>query len=115
MKYFFLITLFINLLFANESSNKFQELFLNKQQIEFIKNHPIIRVSNEKNWAPYDYNENGQAKGYSIDYLNLIAENSNADIYLPSYIYLIRIDLSKSPKYFTFNLCYFSSPRTNKL
>ena len=74
MKHALLILLFINILLANEDIKKFQEDFFNEKQKEFIQSHPIIKVSNEKDWAPYDYNENGVAKGYSIDYLNLIAK-----------------------------------------
>jgi len=36
--------------------------------------HPIIRVHNELNWPPFNYNENGQPKGYSIAYMNLLAQ-----------------------------------------
>ena len=74
MKAFLLILLFVNILFSNETSTPFQNNFLTQKQKDFIENHPIIKVSNEKDWAPYDYNENGIAKGYSIDYLNLLAK-----------------------------------------
>jgi len=36
--------------------------------------HPVIRVHNEMNWPPFNYNENGQPKGYSIAYMNLLAQ-----------------------------------------
>ncbi|TAN44638.1 MAG: transporter substrate-binding domain-containing protein, partial [Rhodospirillales bacterium] len=32
-----------------------------------------LRVHNELDWPPYNFNENGQPKGYSIDYMNLLA------------------------------------------
>lgn len=32
-----------------------------------------LRVHNELDWPPYNFNENGQAKGYSVDYMNLLA------------------------------------------
>jgi len=59
---------------ANESTLLFQKKYFTPEQIEFIKSHPIINVSNEYNWAPFDYHENGVAKGYSIDYLKLLAK-----------------------------------------
>ena len=74
MKHFFLLLFFINTILANQSNSDFQETFLNNEQKEFIKNHPIIKVSNEKDWAPYDFNENGTAKGYSVDYLKLLGK-----------------------------------------
>jgi len=80
MKYILLTLLFFTLLLSNETTNKFQEEFLTSQQKEFIKNHPIIRVSNEKDWAPYDYNENGVPKGYAIDYLKLLAKKIGVTI-----------------------------------
>jgi len=58
---------------ANESVQQFQQKHFTPEQIDFIKSHPIMKVSNEHNWAPYDYHEKGQAKGYSIDYLKLLA------------------------------------------
>ncbi len=40
----------------------------------FIDAHPVIRVHNEQNWAPFNFNEHGAATGFSIDYMNLLAE-----------------------------------------
>jgi len=73
MKYIFYIFLFVNILLANETPAQFQKKHFTPEQITFIKNHPIVKVSNEFNWAPYDYNEEGEAKGYSVDYLRLLA------------------------------------------
>jgi len=76
MRYLIYFFLFFNILMANESTLQFQKKHFSTEQIEFIKNNPIIKVSNEYNWAPYDYNENGIAKGYSIDYLKLLAKKT---------------------------------------
>lgn len=32
-----------------------------------------LRVHNEQDWPPYNFNEGGQPRGYSIDYMNLLA------------------------------------------
>jgi len=40
----------------------------------WLKAHPVIRVHNEKDWAPFNYFEYGQPRGLSIDYMNLLAE-----------------------------------------
>ena len=74
MRILFFIFISFNLLFANINQTKFQKEILTSAQRDFIKTHPVIKVSNEKDWAPYDYNEKGEAKGYSIDYLNLLAK-----------------------------------------
>jgi len=33
-----------------------------------------VRVHNEMNWKPFNFNEDGQPMGYSIDYMNLVAK-----------------------------------------
>lgn len=53
------------------------EIKLSKEELEFLKNNPTIRVHNEKNWPPYNFNENGVPKGFSIDYINLLAQKLN--------------------------------------
>ncbi|NOR57811.1 MAG: transporter substrate-binding domain-containing protein, partial [Sulfurimonas sp.] len=47
--------------------------FTDKEK-EFIKNNPIIKVANEDDWPPFDFSENGQAKGYSIDIVRSLAK-----------------------------------------
>jgi len=49
-------------------------LALSDKEKAWLSDHPMIRVHNEMNWAPYNFNENGQPMGYSIDYMNLLAE-----------------------------------------
>lgn len=46
---------------------------LNKNEKEYLKNNPKIKVHNESNWPPYNYNTNQTPKGFSIDYMNLLA------------------------------------------
>jgi polar amino acid transport system substrate-binding protein len=40
----------------------------------WIKAHPVIRVSNIPDYGPYDFREDGKPVGYSIDYVNILAE-----------------------------------------
>jgi len=49
-------------------------VFLNDNEKAFLKTHPVITVHNEKNYPPYNFNDNGKAKGFSIDYMNLLAD-----------------------------------------
>ncbi len=50
-------------------------LHLSAKEKAWISDHPEpLRVHNEHAWEPYNYYEDGNAKGYSIDYMNLIAE-----------------------------------------
>lgn len=64
MKYILFTLLFLQSLYA---------LSFTKQENHYLEQHPIIKVSNEKDWPPFDFNEKGIAKGYSVDYLTLLS------------------------------------------
>ncbi|WP_198559829.1 response regulator [Colwellia sp. 12G3] len=70
----------INSSYATSISNKNQTSYLNKQELEWIKNHPSLNVHNESDWAPFNFNVNGQASGFSIEYMNLLAERAGFKI-----------------------------------
>ena len=57
-----------------------QELSLTRAETAFLQQHSRIRVHNETGWAPYNYYTNGQASGYSIDYMNLLASKVGLSI-----------------------------------
>lgn len=40
----------------------------------FVASQPILRVSNEMNWPPFDYTLRGEPRGYSVDVIRLIGE-----------------------------------------
>jgi PAS domain S-box-containing protein len=48
---------------------------LNLTSIEkaWIAAHPFIQVHNEQAWPPFNYYEHGTPKGFSIEYMNLLA------------------------------------------
>ena len=46
---------------------------LSMEQVQWIQDNPVIRVHNEMDWPPFNFNENGQPRGFSIDFMNLIA------------------------------------------
>ena len=48
-------------------------LELTAEEQAWIRAHPTIRVHNEKNWPPFNFNENGEPRGFSIDFMNLVA------------------------------------------
>jgi len=58
------------------NSGYLYQVELSKDEQEFLKNHPIIRVQSEEDYPPFDFRENGNEKGYSIDYLKLIAKKT---------------------------------------
>ncbi|MCK7575840.1 MAG: response regulator [Chromatiales bacterium] len=39
----------------------------------WLREHPVIRAHNERNWPPFNFNSYGEPRGFSIDYLNLLA------------------------------------------
>ena len=55
------------------TSTSSDRINLTSEEQEFIKKHPVIRVSNEMDYRPFDFARDGKPKGYSIDYLNLLA------------------------------------------
>ena len=53
----------------------FADLQLTTQEKAWLQNHPIITVSNEDDWPPFDFSIDGKAEGYSIDVIKLLAKN----------------------------------------
>lgn len=49
-------------------------------EASFIQQHPTIKVANEMDWPPFDYNEFGEPKGFSIDYIRLVAQKAGLQI-----------------------------------
>lgn len=53
-----------------------QVLQLDKDEKDFLVEHPVLRVHNEMNWPPFNFNDQGKPKGFSIDVMNLIAKKT---------------------------------------
>jgi HD-GYP domain-containing protein (c-di-GMP phosphodiesterase class II)/ABC-type amino acid transport substrate-binding protein len=51
-----------------------QPLSLSEIESNLIASLGVLKVSNEMDWAPIDFSVSGQPRGYSIDYLSLIAQ-----------------------------------------
>jgi len=65
--------------YATEASmshlmDKQAQLELTPEEVAWLAEHPVIRVTNEMDWPPFDFSKDGQPMGYSIDYLKLLAE-----------------------------------------
>ncbi|NOX15111.1 MAG: transporter substrate-binding domain-containing protein, partial [Epsilonproteobacteria bacterium] len=71
---YFIMILTTTYVFANDVSLKIHKINLSPKEKIWIKSHPVLRVHNEMNWAPFNYNLNGAPKGFSIDYMNLLAK-----------------------------------------
>jgi len=46
---------------------------LSAEEQSWIAANPVIRVHNETDWPPFNFNENGRPLGFSIEYMNLLA------------------------------------------
>lgn len=63
---------FLSLLFNFSFANS--KVIFTQEELEYIKKHPVIKVSSETDWPPYDFVEDGKPMGYDIDYLALLSE-----------------------------------------
>ncbi|WP_028581820.1 transporter substrate-binding domain-containing protein [Desulfogranum japonicum] len=57
---------------------------LTSEERDWVQNHPVLRVSNEMDWPPFDFNQKGQPMGLSIDVLDEIASRTGLHL---QYVY----------------------------
>lgn len=55
---------------------KSEKISLTESERIFVERAPVIRVSNELDYPPFDFSVSGAPKGYSIDYLKLLGEKT---------------------------------------
>lgn len=53
---------------------------LTEDEKEWVRNHPVIRVANEFDWPPFDFNEGGEARGMVVDHMRLLAKKTGLKI-----------------------------------
>ncbi len=54
---------------------------LSPEEVAWLQQHkPPIRVHNESDWPPFNFYEDNTPKGYSIDYMNLVAKKLGIEI-----------------------------------
>jgi len=56
------------------------ELGFTSGESAWLGEHPVIRVSNEMDWTPFNFNRNDIPQGFSIDYMSLLAETVGFEI-----------------------------------
>ncbi|OEJ68885.1 transporter substrate-binding domain-containing diguanylate cyclase [Magnetovibrio blakemorei] len=72
---FFALIFFVGVTyFAMVCRVQASEVPLSDAERAYIQDNPTLRVANEMAWPPFNFSENGEAKGYSIDYIRLIAQ-----------------------------------------
>ena len=57
--------------------------FLNHEEINWLKEHPVIRTSNPAAITPFIFTQNGNVQGLTVDYLNLIASKIGVKFEFP--------------------------------
>lgn len=60
-----------------------RSITLTEEETEWLEAHPVLRVSNIDSWPPFNFVEHGKPRGFSIDYMNLLAEKAG---FTPKYI-----------------------------
>ncbi|MGM0594737.1 MAG: HD domain-containing phosphohydrolase [Pseudomonadota bacterium] len=56
-------------------------LLLSERQRQTLAEHPVLTVSNELDWQPFDFAVAGEPRGYSIDVLSLVAEMTGLELH----------------------------------
>lgn len=55
-------------------------IMFTEEEKKWIREHRVVTASNELAWPPFNFYENGHPAGFSIDFVNLIAEKSGLNI-----------------------------------
>lgn len=74
------INAIILLLILTTSLFSASKLKLTQEERDFLRDNAPLRLHNELNWPPYNYYENNAPKGFSIDYMNLLAKKLNVPV-----------------------------------
>ena len=74
IKILFILLFTLNITYAKSA------IFLTPQEKDFLAKNQPLKFHNELNWPPYNFNENGKAKGFSIDFMNLATKKLGVEI-----------------------------------
>ncbi len=55
-------------------------VLLTPEELAYLARKSTITVHNESDWAPFNFNENGEPRGYSMDYIGLLAKKTGLDV-----------------------------------
>ncbi len=75
------------------------DISLTQEEIEFIRQHPVIRVGNEDDWPPFDFSHHGEPRGYAIEHLELLGERLGISFeYINGYTWAELLELFRDDK-----------------
>ena len=46
----------------------------------WVAANPVVKVGNEMDWPPFDFAEDGEPKGYSVDLVRLVAAKAGFEV-----------------------------------
>jgi HD-GYP domain-containing protein (c-di-GMP phosphodiesterase class II)/ABC-type amino acid transport substrate-binding protein len=85
---------------------------LTDQEKAYIKEIGKLRVSNELNWPPFDFSYGGEPYGYSIDFVNLLADKIGLEVkYVNGYSWDSLIELFHQRKIDLVHSIFYSAQR----
>lgn len=64
---------------ASSALTENKKINLTSEEEQWIKDNPIVTVSNQINTEPFSYMKNGNPQGIAVDYLNLISEKTGLE------------------------------------
>jgi PAS domain S-box-containing protein len=56
------------------------EIPLTAEEQAWLATHPVLRVHNEQDWRPFNFYAHGMPRGFSIDYMDLLAQKLGISI-----------------------------------
>ena len=74
------------------------KIILTHKEKEYLKSHPIIKANSEANWPPFNYIENNRPKGFSVDYMKLLAKKLQVKVeFVSGYYWDKFLELLQTP------------------
>ncbi len=55
-------------------------IVLTEKEHNWLKSNPKVRVHNEMNWPPFNFNKEGRPQGLSVDFMNLLASKTGLEV-----------------------------------
>ncbi len=75
------------------------KLLLTQEEHDYLVTHPTLRVQAESNWPPFNFMQYGQTKGFSNDYIRLLADVSGLEFeFISGYEWREYIEMLKQHK-----------------
>lgn len=81
----FLLFSFLYTFFSSINSVDNVAIELTDEEKTWLKDHPVVTIGLDPSYAPFEFNDEGEYKGMSIDYLTWIEEQLGIDIQIVNF------------------------------